>query len=304
MLKNTYKKKSLIYNGNISQVSKYYNKNTNELNVIKKFNTNFKINYENEINAINSFPNNILNINRYLDHFIIDNNYYIVYPYYETDLYDFTESYKINVTEFKHILLEIIEPLKYIHDILQGYHGDIKSENILITKDLKNIKLIDFDTFGKNHKLINRQFGTIVFMAPEVILLEDITSKCDIWGFGCLMYELLTSKLLFNYNTIKNSSPATIRQLKVITNLCGNFEESYLLSNQIYKKFNDEFNDECKNINIHDFIYNKLKKSIITNVEDSINITNLFVSIFKLNPDDRPSINEVEKIILSIKDKR
>ena len=34
-------------------------------------------------------------------------------------------------------------------------------------------------------------------MAPEVINGEKYNTKVDIWGFGCIIYELLTRKICF-----------------------------------------------------------------------------------------------------------
>ena len=40
-------------------------------------------------------------------------------------------------------------------------------------------------------------------MAPEILLLdESYTNSVDIWALGCLFYEILSEKTLFNGSTI------------------------------------------------------------------------------------------------------
>ena len=54
--------------------------------------------------------------------------------------------------------------------------------------------------FNKNFKHIHKflmndlfsMIGTPYWMAPEVIEMTSMTSKCDIWSVGCLLIELLT----------------------------------------------------------------------------------------------------------------
>jgi serine/threonine protein kinase len=37
-------------------------------------------------------------------------------------------------------------------------------------------------------------FGTLAYMAPEIINKESYSHKADIWSFGVSMYEMLTGK--------------------------------------------------------------------------------------------------------------
>jgi serine/threonine protein kinase len=39
------------------------------------------------------------------------------------------------------------------------------------------------------------------YVAPEIILPYD--EKIDIWSFGCVLYELATGKLPFQFNSLK-----------------------------------------------------------------------------------------------------
>lgn len=64
-------------------------------------------------------------------------------------------------------------------------------------EDLSTIKLIDFglsakyddtDFFGQ----LNARCGTVIFMAPEVLLSKEYTKSVDMWSIGILMYMLIS----------------------------------------------------------------------------------------------------------------
>lgn len=40
-------------------------------------------------------------------------------------------------------------------------------------------------------------FGTLGYVAPEVILKQPYDFKCDVWSLGCVMYALLSGELPF-----------------------------------------------------------------------------------------------------------
>jgi len=63
--------------------------------------------------------------------------------------------------------------------------------------DLSTIKLIDFglsvkyddNLFGN---MLNDRCGTIIFMAPEILLSKDYNKSVDMWSVGILMYILIS----------------------------------------------------------------------------------------------------------------
>jgi len=271
MLKNTYLEEKLIYKGPMSNVFKYYNKIKNESNAIKIFDKSHRKDFETEINTLKLFSENRKNINYFLEYFNIDDKYYIVYPYYEMTLQQFITHNKLKMKALKYIFYELIQPLKYIHNILDSYHGDIKSDNVLVSSDLSNIKLIDFGSVSKNNTCHSKWFGTKIFTAPEVLLLTDnITSKCDIWSFGCLIYELITCDLLLS---AKN--------------------DDILVNKKHLHKGNS-------NSNINETIYNRIKKHNNDINVLNINIINIISLCIKINPSERPTIDELEEKILML----
>lgn len=93
-------------------------------------------------------------------------------------------------------LSQTLAGLQYLHEN-NIIHRDIKGSNILVN-DEGVVKLADF---GASKKLSNLKGdmmmsltvrGTPYFMAPEVFE-ERYTSKADIWGIGCVAYQMITA---------------------------------------------------------------------------------------------------------------
>lgn len=80
-----------------------------------------------------------------------------------------------------------------------GYlHCDLKPDNILVSKDLRKIKLADFGSVLTCGEVI----GTDVLVAryyrpPEVVLGATLDYAVDMWSAGCTLYELYTGTVLF-----------------------------------------------------------------------------------------------------------
>ena len=75
--------------------------------------------------------------------------------------------------------------------ITLGYvHRDLKPENILLKGEF--IKVGDFGLSRRYHnrKLLDTAVGTISYQAPQVLLNDRYSYKCDIWAFGLIFYEV------------------------------------------------------------------------------------------------------------------
>ena len=101
------------------------------------------------------------------------------------------------------ILIEVLQGLSYAHE--RGViHRDIKPSNVRIASD-GSVKIMDFgiarlqaaDVTGSGAIV-----GTPTYMAPEQITNGAITPATDIFGVGCLLYELLAYHKPFEAETV------------------------------------------------------------------------------------------------------
>ncbi|MGE5796490.1 MAG: protein kinase domain-containing protein, partial [Ignavibacteria bacterium] len=129
--------------------------------------------------------------------------------------------------EAVNIAIQIAEGLEAAHK--KGIiHRDIKSGNVMITKDGK-IKIMDFGLakIGKGTQVtkVGSTIGTIAYMSPEQARGEELDHRTDIWSFGVILYEILTGKQPFkgDYDqaviySILNEEPETIKNISLELN--------------------------------------------------------------------------------------
>ena len=100
-------------------------------------------------------------------------------------------------------IAELILALDFLHKNKVIYR-DIKPENILLDVE-GHIKLTDFGLSrmccSKNEKVFTI-CGTPFYIAPEILENKGYNNSVDWWSLGCLMYEMLVGKPLFNFNNI------------------------------------------------------------------------------------------------------
>ena len=95
-------------------------------------------------------------------------------------------------------IYQVLKALNYMHR--NGiFHRDIKPENILLQGD-SNIKLADLGSckgiYGKQP--FTEYISTRWYRAPECLLTDGYYNyKMDIWGLGCVFFEMLTLFPLF-----------------------------------------------------------------------------------------------------------
>ena len=119
------------------------------------------------------------------------------------DLFYYLEKRKFKIPEKR--AAEIIHKLCTAVYFLHEYgvvHRDLKPENILMVneQDDADIKLMDFGLskiMGPN-EYCHDSFGTLSYVAPEILLGNDYNSKVDLWSIGIIAYLLLAGFLPFD----------------------------------------------------------------------------------------------------------
>jgi serine/threonine protein kinase len=72
-------------------------------------------------------------------------------------------------------------------------------------------KLIDFGLakiIGPSEKA-SEPFGTLGYVAPEILQKKPYSFQCDLWSFGCIVYALCCSSLPFDSETHKETIKLT-----------------------------------------------------------------------------------------------
>ena len=99
-----------------------------------------------------------------------------------------------NIYKAKVFTQRIVETVAYLHS-MNIVHRDIKTDNILLSKELDDVKLCDFGVSGNvdDTRWTSDARGTIRYMAPE-LFDRKLTKKADIWAIGCIVLQFITGK--------------------------------------------------------------------------------------------------------------
>jgi len=108
------------------------------------------------------------------------------------------------------IALQIAEALAVAHD-MNVVHRDVKPDNAMVIKTAGGqdfVKMLDFGVAkikraGDAQNTIETKAGLIVgslrYISPEQVESGDITPATDLYSFGCILYEMLTGRRVFEY---------------------------------------------------------------------------------------------------------
>lgn len=130
--------------------------------------------------------------------------------YKETDTYFFTMEFvegenlttafaELSYKEKLEILLQIARGLNYIHN-RHIIHFDIKTDNIFLIREKEGIKakIMDFGLANLVEDFSGKVRGTLIYIAPEVLLKKDIDYRVDLYSLGMVIYYIFSNKLPFD----------------------------------------------------------------------------------------------------------
>lgn len=115
------------------------------------------------------------------------------------------------------IVRELLSAMAYYHN-LQIIHRDLKPDNILITRNGHNVKLIDFGLADSDyHGILKQPAGTNRYAAPEQAAGDrPIDLRADLYAFGIILPQIFPHR----YKTIARKCTRADREKRF-----GNAEE-------------------------------------------------------------------------------
>ncbi|NUM34723.1 MAG: pentapeptide repeat-containing protein [Candidatus Brocadiae bacterium] len=206
-----YKDQKIIGQGGSATVYEAYDTKMQRKVAIKKNLDSSQINFEKfkeeaKTLATLSHPNIVNIYDYYYDYDIVEKRILsisLIMEYIQgQDIRKFSENlYSNSINKKKFFIIvaeyfsELASAIAYLHE-KKIYHEDIKPQNILISHELKKIKIVDFGIATKSGEVCNNR--TIRYCAPEKLdkltLKEDYIPNAysDIYSLGATFYEILT----------------------------------------------------------------------------------------------------------------
>ena len=160
------------------------------------------------------------NIVTLLDHFENSEYIFIIMELLSGgDLEEHFHKTKFKFTEARaaSIMFQLGSGIKYLHDY-GVLHRDLKPENIMLHDNTEKatIKIMDFGLskiIGPQERVADG-FGTLSFVAPEVLIRQPYNKQIDIWSLGVILYYMLSGTLPFDD---ENDNEEVIAKMTVFT---------------------------------------------------------------------------------------
>lgn len=149
------------------------------------------------------------NIVPLLDAFVFDDvsegrSTAIVLPLYDGNLKQRLDKQNLSLRQKKVIMAQILHAVAYLHSE-NVLHGDLKPQNILLREENGDITAVISDfgiailgsCYPSNPINGGDRIMTLYYRSPELLLEAHYESPADMWALGCILYEIITNKILF-----------------------------------------------------------------------------------------------------------
>uniref|UniRef100_A0AAQ4RHX7 cyclin-dependent kinase n=1 Tax=Gasterosteus aculeatus aculeatus TaxID=481459 RepID=A0AAQ4RHX7_GASAC len=132
----------------------------------------------------------------------------LVFEYLVSDLKQYMDDCGsiMSVHNVKIFLFQLLRGLAYCHR-RKVLHRDLKPQNLLINEK-GELKLADFGLARAKSvptKTYSNEVVTLWYRPPDVLLgSTEYSTPIDMWGVGCIFYEMITGRPLFPGSTVED----------------------------------------------------------------------------------------------------